>query len=561
MITHASLYLFLVVISAVITIIIAMYAWFQHRAPGATIFGWLMFSVSLWSIINIMEQTAVRTVDIFFWHRAQYLMISVIAINSFAFSLSYTGKEKYLTPGYYAMLMIVPLISQWIIFTDEKHQLFFTESPIFKTDVISTHVSTSGAWFTVNAIYSYILILISLVLLFQAFMKYSNIYRRQALVIFIGYHLPVVASLIKNTGFFPSRGMEITPIGFILAGVVMAWGLFHYRMFNLIPIDRGELIDLINDGVLVLDKQKRIMDFNLAFQHATPRMTSKAIGQPIENILGNWKELNMHLQGDKEIQTEISLNLNEKQQYFDLLVSPINGRMGELGQIVLLRDITTRKLVEQKMEVLNLELEHHVVERTRSLIITYDDTLEGWARALEMRDNETGNHTERVTDMTIWLAVTMGMRGDDLVHIRRGAILHDIGKMGIPDNILHKAGPLNDEEWEIMRRHPEFAVTLLSSIEFLKPALEIPLYHHEKWDGTGYPQRLKGEKIPVAARIFAIVDVWDALRSDRPYRKSWPPEQVQLYIKEQDGKQFDPEVVEAFLKVVQHESQAWAEKN
>ncbi|HLE26688.1 MAG TPA: HD-GYP domain-containing protein, partial [Anaerolineales bacterium] len=141
----------------------------------------------------------------------------------------------------------------------------------------------------------------------------------------------------------------------------------------------------------------------------------------------------------------------------------------------------------------------------------------------------------------------MGMSDAERVHLRRGALLHDIGKMGVPDAILLKPGPLTDEEWEIMRKHPVYAYEMLLPILYLRPALEIPYYHHEKWDGTGYPHGLKGEQIPLAARIFAVVDVWDALRSDRPYRPAWPAEKVQEHIRSLAGTHFDPQVAKMFL--------------
>jgi GAF domain-containing protein len=180
----------------------------------------------------------------------------------------------------------------------------------------------------------------------------------------------------------------------------------------------------------------------------------------------------------------------------------------------------------------------------------YDSTLEGWARALELRDQETEGHTRRVVKMTVDLARTMGVEERELENIRRGALLHDIGKMGIPDSILLKQGPLDASEWEIMRQHPEYAYKLLNPIDYLHPVLAIPHFHHEKWDGTGYPQGLMGENIPLAARIFAIVDVWDALTSDRPYRPAWSKEKALAHITEQVGKHFDPAVVHAFLKIV-----------
>ncbi|OIQ58502.1 cyclic di-GMP phosphodiesterase response regulator RpfG [Moorella thermoacetica] len=187
------------------------------------------------------------------------------------------------------------------------------------------------------------------------------------------------------------------------------------------------------------------------------------------------------------------------------------------------------------------------------LVLAYDATIEGWAHALDLRDKETEGHSRRVTEMTLRLARALGMNEEELVHIRRGALLHDIGKMGIPDSILLKPGPLTPAEWEVMRRHPQYAYEMLSPIAYLRPALDIPYCHHEKWDGTGYPRELKGEQIPLAARIFAVVDVWDALSSDRPYRPAWPPEKVRAYLKDEAGKHFDPRVVEVFLKVLQEE--------
>ncbi|MGQ9834321.1 MAG: HD-GYP domain-containing protein, partial [Candidatus Villigracilaceae bacterium] len=175
--------------------------------------------------------------------------------------------------------------------------------------------------------------------------------------------------------------------------------------------------------------------------------------------------------------------------------------------------------------------------------------IEGWSEALDLRDEDKG-HTQRVTDLTLRLARQMRLSEAELVHVRRGALLHDIGKMGVPDSILRKPGPLDEEEQRIMRRHPLYAFELLSKIEPLRPALEIPDCHHEKWDGSGYPRGLKGEHIPLAARIFAIVDVWDALTSDRPYRQAWSKEDALDYIVSRSGKHFDPQVVQAFVAML-----------
>jgi len=195
----------------------------------------------------------------------------------------------------------------------------------------------------------------------------------------------------------------------------------------------------------------------------------------------------------------------------------------------------------------NIQLFNDLQKSNHDLVRAYDMTIQGWSNALDLRDKETEGHTQRVTDLTARLARQMGISEEKLVHIRRGALLHDIGKMGVPDHILLKPGALTAEEWVIMRRHPLNAYNLLAPIEFLRPALDIPHYHHEKWDGSGYPDGLKGDQIPLDARIFAVADVWDALRSDRPYRKGWSREKALQYIREQSGKHFDPQVVEAFL--------------
>lgn len=177
----------------------------------------------------------------------------------------------------------------------------------------------------------------------------------------------------------------------------------------------------------------------------------------------------------------------------------------------------------------------------------YQETLEGWVHALDLKDKETEGHTRRVTALTERLARSMGVEGDALTHIRRGALLHDIGKMGIPDSILTGKGELTPEEREVMRQHPIYARDMLWPIKFLQSAVDIPYCHHEKWDGTGYPRGLKGMEIPFAARIFMIVDVWDALVSDRSYRKALPPDEVRAHIKADSGKHFDPNIVKAFL--------------
>ena len=217
-------------------------------------------------------------------------------------------------------------------------------------------------------------------------------------------------------------------------------------------------------------------------------------------------------------------------------------------------DIDQREFLEAlagqaAIAVDNAALFTDLARSNQELTLAYESTLEGWSRALDLRDRETEGHSQRVTATTLRLAEAMGIRQAELVHIRRGALLHDIGKLGIPDAILHKTGPLTEEEWVIMRKHPEYARDMLQPIPFLRPAVDIPYCHHENWDGTGYPRGLKGEDIPTAARLFALADVWDALRVDRPYRSGRPDAEARESIRSNRGVRFDPAIVDVFLSM------------
>jgi PAS domain S-box-containing protein/putative nucleotidyltransferase with HDIG domain len=233
---------------------------------------------------------------------------------------------------------------------------------------------------------------------------------------------------------------------------------------------------------------------------------------------------------DGEARLEARLR-NAKGEYVDLEIAPNNllDNASVKGVVLTSRDITERKRAQAELQA------------------AYEATIEGWSRALDLRDKETEGHTQRVTEITLRMARALKMSDEDLVHVRRGALLHDIGKMGVPDNILLKPGPLTEEEWVLMRRHPDYAYQMLYPIEYLRPALDIPYCHHEKFEGSGYPRGLKGKDIPLPARIFAIIDVWDALCSDRPYRKALPEAQVLQYIRDHAGDHFDPDLVAAFM--------------
>lgn len=305
------------------------------------------------------------------------------------------------------------------------------------------------------------------------------------------------------------------------------------------------LATLSPDGILVVEEEGTVLMSNTAMASLLGTKDGELVGQSLWKFIGPehherctscFKDVMGKELVSVLVETEFR-RLNGTS--FPAEVAAGYCRWDERRSVELVvRDVTDRKRAEAEILSLNDEL-----------LEAYDATLEGWVRALDLRDKETEGHTRRVTDMTVRLARAMGVGQEQTVHIRRGALLHDMGKIGVADSILLKEGPLTDDEWEIMRKHPTFAYEMLAPISFLQPALDVPHYHHERWDGSGYPEGIKGKEIPQAARIFAVVDVWDALRSDRPYRKGWPDERVRDYVAERAGTDFDPDVVAAFLQL------------
>jgi PAS domain S-box-containing protein len=308
------------------------------------------------------------------------------------------------------------------------------------------------------------------------------------------------------------------------------------------------VVELSPDGLFVVADTGEILLANPAMLDllgGNPERYQQIVGKSILDFIADEPETyrehclqNVLADTSRVIRNETILSRLDNSQFPAEITGGYIVWNGTPAVQINVRDITERKKAEEELE------------RSRNdLAIAYDATLVGWVKAVDLRDKETEGHSQRVTEMTVRLARALQVRGEDLEHIRRGALLHDVGKMGIPDSILLKPGPLTDEEWEIMKLHPVYAYQWLVPIAYLRPSLDIPYCHHEKWDGTGYPRGLRGEQIPLAARIFAVVDVWDALRSDRPYRKAWPEDRVRKHLLNLAGSHFEPRIVETFLSI------------
>ncbi|HLF73158.1 MAG TPA: HD domain-containing phosphohydrolase, partial [Anaerolineales bacterium] len=316
--------------------------------------------------------------------------------------------------------------------------------------------------------------------------------------------------------------------------------------------------------ILLMDQTRQQLDYGASrgFHTPTLRFTRLRLGEGIAGRAAQQSKI-VHI---PDLQTDPQTLVNAPSLAREGFVSYYAAPLIAQGQVRGVLEIFHRSLLDPDPEWLGFlealagqaaiaiestTLFEDLQRTNEELSKAYDATIEGWSHALDLRDKETEGHTRRVTELTLELARLFGFGEAELVHIRRGALLHDIGKMGVPDRILLKEGALTEEEWEIMRRHPGFAHEMLQPIGYLRPALDIPYCHHEKWDGTGYPRRLRGEEIPLTARIFAVVDVWDALTSDRPYRPAWSHEKVLALIREGSGRHFDPHVVEVFLQLME----------
>jgi putative nucleotidyltransferase with HDIG domain len=312
--------------------------------------------------------------------------------------------------------------------------------------------------------------------------------------------------------------------------------------------------------ILLLNPESNILEYAYSRGFATNEI--KSVSLPVHGCLANQNPSNNNSICVRCLDNNLCpvTNLLNSEGFSNHFGAPLIIR-GQIIGVMGLFQRTSRKpetewysfletiATQAAIAVDNTALFNNLQVSNKELAMAYETTLEGWVRALDLRDRETEGHTKRVANMTLVLSKALGIKDSILPHVRRGALLHDIGKMGVSDRILNKIGPLTDEEWDIMKRHPIYAKNLLSPITFLHQAIDIPYYHHEKWDGTGYPQGLAGTAIPLTARIFAVVDVWDALTSDRSYRAAWPIEKAKAYLISESGKYFDPRIVKKFFEL------------
>jgi putative nucleotidyltransferase with HDIG domain/PAS domain S-box-containing protein len=531
---------------------ILIFVWIRRDAHGATAFFWYIFGQTLYILGNIFETISTDLAGKLFWESFQWVVASLAVIAFPFFVIQYIEyKLKYYKKLFVSSLFI-PLAFSLLVITDRFHHLIYINPWVLQNRLFTSLIYDYSPAFIIYSVYIYLVVFISCTLLILRMIQPHNLYRIQIALILSGVLLPVAGSILSLMGLAINHQRDISPLSAAVGNFLLAWGFYRFRIFDVLPIARDQIFEAMAEPVVILDKRNNIVDINSSMLAMINKTAAEVIGAPAAQVFDSFPIAIKPPTNSSYERTEASFELGGINFDYETTVWPLyNARREMIGRIYISHDITELKQLENELRKINTQLESNVVARTHELAQAYDITLEGWARTLELRDKDTEGHTRRVTDITLKIASKLNFPKDMMVHIRRGAILHDIGKMAIPDDILHKPGPLSAEEREIVKKHPETAYNLLKPIRFLEQSLEIPYCHHEKWDGTGYPRGLKGGEIPVAARIFTIADVWDALSSERLYNKAWPREHVIAYFVEQSGSHFDPRLVEIFLDMVE----------
>ncbi|MFN2145114.1 MAG: histidine kinase N-terminal 7TM domain-containing protein [Anaerolineales bacterium] len=552
MFSERFLYLIPYLIAFFISLSVAGIIWSRRKVKGAGIYVIVVLAQTSIILGYIFELASTTLEGKLFWDDFQWAGLLLWAYLFPIFSLQITESKWAEKKSIWWLLAIVPVGFGAILLTPSLHGWLHKDALL----VYGNHFNSLRYDFTPlvwgYAVYGYLSMILSFSYLLFKFFQTHRIYRNQIGAVVIGTGIPLLGYALSLFEITLTFQRDIAPLTLTIGNLVILWGLTRQRLFELIPIARDIIVENIEDAVVVLDEADRIVDLNRSGRELMDMDGENIIGQDMMVFLSRFEKFPGQLEKmAPSSQMDIQIPLGGENYYFDLRSTKIVDEGRELGRVIVARNVTIQKQFEQEILKLNSELEQRVQRRTRALEEAYESTLEGWAKALELRDKETEGHSRRVTELAVRLGEELNLGPEDLVEIRRGALIHDIGKMGIPDEILHKPGPLSAEEWVVMKQHPRIGYDLLSHIPFLERANQITCAHHERWDGAGYPDQLAGEEIPLFARIFTVVDNWDALLSDRPYRLAWEKEKVINYMKENRGAIFDPKVLDAFFEMMQ----------
>ena len=547
-----NIYLLPYIASLGLSLGVLWYVWTKRGAQGSIAFLWYIAGESIYIFGYIFELTSANIQGKLFWESFQWLALTLPMVAFPVFIVQFTEYKIKHAQQKLILSTIVPILFSVLVLTDSWHHLIYLVPRTTPGVLFSELIYDYSPTVILYALYGYSLSFFCCALLFIRILHPHRLYPGQVVIIALGLLVPILGGIFSLPGIPFSAQRDASPLTTAISNIILAWGFYRFRIFEVVPIGRDKVFEAMVEPVVILDNNNNVVDINSSMLALLGKPAQEVIGGSAREIFDDFPiPIKLYMQVSYA-RAEATFDIGGKQIHYELTVWPLYDAYNQMtGRIYISHDITALKELEYELRKLNTELEDRVRARTWELAEAYDTTLEGWARALELRDKETEGHSRRVTKSTLLVARKLDLPEEDIEHIRRGAILHDIGKMSIPDEILRKPGKLTDEERNIIQKHPQTAYDLLSPIPFLKKALEIPYSHHEKWDGSGYPQGLKGRDIPLSARIFAVADVWDALSSDRPYNNAWPSEKITAYFIDQTGKHFDPYIVNIFLGLVE----------
>ena len=531
---------------------VAIYAYTRRHIRGTRAYVWYAGGQTLW-ILGFIAGMAMPTLnEKIFWEDFQYIGGLVVMVAFPIFAIEYSDYKHQRPKLLFWLSLIFPIIFFLLLATDNLHHLVYHYPQLQPGYIFQKLDYENTPVIYLYAVYGYLISFLGIAFLLLRFRRPDPLYRAQIVIITLGFLIPVAGTVLILIGFISTVQNDPVALTTTMGNLIIAWGLYRFRIFKVAPVGRDKVFEVMVDPVVILNNQNLVVDINRAMLDLLGMKSEDVIGHSAKTVFDNFPIPIKMYTDVSYARAEAIFPLSNKMVYYELSVWPLLDEEHQItGRVYVCHDITAMKQLESDLRGLNQVLEQRVDIRTKELAEAYDTTLEGWAHALELRDKETEGHSRRVTETTLKIARALEIPEEEIVHIHRGALLHDIGKMAIPDDILRKPGPLSDEERAIVQKHPEIAFELLQQIPFLNKALDIPYCHHEKWDGTGYPRGLKGRAIPIAARIFAVADVWDAVQSKRSYNHGWSRQKAIDYIRESMGTIFDPRIVDVFIRLLE----------
>lgn len=513
-----------------VLVLTAIYVGRHYPKPSTLPMVLALMAVVLWDLGYLFSLGAEGFSAKIFWTKFQYLSAAFVPPLWFLVVWRYT---QHRLKNHRSLLLIfaLPLLTITFAWTNQFHGLLWQEAAIHSHLGFSVLETGRGPWWFVDTLYSYSLILGGVYLLLRDTIGLPSIYKKQTLVLLTGVSVPVAGNLSYLMGL--THHLDLAPLTFSITGLIFAWGVSHYRLFGVIPVARSKLLDEMNLGTLVMDKEGLLLSVNPA-GCSVLGCGQADIGEPIDELLVDHPKLLDYLSRREETQEEIAISTGSETSYFDFKLTPLESEKGHTsGWLAQFYDITPRVEAEQRLREVTIE------------------TMEALARTVEAKDAYTRKHLNRVEDYSLQLAERLGVPEERREQLRFAAVLHDIGKVRVPDRILNKQDGLTDREYEQMKTHAEAGENIVGQVGHLQRAATIIGQHHEKFDGSGYPRGLSGDEITLEARILSVVDAYDAMRSDRPYRDALPKEEAIRELKENKGTQFDPEVVDTLLEMIE----------